>query len=337
MGNRYFSKVQFGKETVRGTAVAADTILLCDKLSVKTDRKPVYPSENIGIRAPAMRSEIYQYLYTNTLVTPHGYFQMLPALFGCGLKGGVVPSEVTAGQRDYLWSFTPNLAFGVSNAQDSMTIELGDDTQAFEAEFCMYERIRISWQVSQGMDASPVNIERDFFGRQLTPTTFTGGLVLPSIEPMNGKLSRLYADNAWANVGNTELENILRGADIEILTGLYPKFSGSGYKYFDGFGEDVMEVTAKLTLEGGSDADAIFDAHLANTFQVIRLEINGGQIGTGTNHNLSIDLGGTWEEVTPLGGEDRGDNLTDAVLRSYYDPTGQKQFQVNVTTDVDSY
>ena len=43
----------------------------------------------------------------------------------------------------------------------------------------LFERIRISGQVAQGMDASPISIEADFFSRQLTPTTFTGALSLP--------------------------------------------------------------------------------------------------------------------------------------------------------------
>lgn len=335
MGNRFFSKVQFGKEPTRGTAVAATRIMLGKVPAVNSDRQPVIPDEDVGIRARGVRSVIHQYLYSNTLSTEHGYYQQLPAIFGCGLKGGVTATETTGSQQDYLWNFTPSLT--AANNPDSLTIELGDDTQAFETEYAMFERIRISGQVSQGMEASPVTVEADFFGRQLTPTTFTGSLSLPTAEPMNAKLARIYLNTAWASVGTTELTNILRGFDIEILTGVHPKFSGSGERYFNAHGEGLILATAQFTLEGLSAADAIFDAQQAKTFQVVRLEINGSQIGSGTNHSLKIDIGGVWESVSPLGGEDRTDNLHTATLVDHYDATGAKSLQVQVTTNQNSY
>lgn len=337
MGSRFFSKVLFGKETTRGTAVAADTMLLGRTPAVGTDRKPTYPREDVGINAAAVRSYIGQYGYNNTLTIEHGYFQALPVLFGCGLKGGVTAVEQTTDQNDFLWAFKPSLV--AANNPDSLTFELGDDVQAFETEYAMFERLRLSGTVSQGMDASPVSIETDFFGRQLTPTSFTSGINPPTVEPMNAKLARFYLDTAWASVGGTEKTNILRGFEIEFLFGVHPKWAGSAYKYFNTHGEGLLEVTAAFTFEGNSDADAIFDNHQANTFQVARLAINGGAIGSGDNHNLTIDIGGTWEEVIPLGEEDREDNLHTAVLRGYAtDVSGTKTlFDVNVTTDVEAY
>jgi hypothetical protein len=201
----------------------------------------------------------------------------------------------------------------------------------------MFERIRIGGQVSQGMETSPVNVEADFFGRQLTPTTFTGALSLPTAEPINAKLARFYLDTAWAGIGGTEKTNILRGFDIEILTGLHPKFSGSADKFFNTHGEGLIAVTANFTLEGLAAANAIMTAQQAQTFQAVRLQINGAAIGAGTPHSLKIDIGGVWESVSPLGGEDRTDNLHTATLRGYYDATGAKLLQVAVVTNVNAY
>lgn len=335
MGSRFFSKVQFGKESTRGTAVAADTLMLGRIPAVGSDRMPVFPREDVGINAAAVRSVIHQYLYSNTLTTEHGYFQQLPVLFGCGLKGGVTATETNGGQGDYAWAFTPSLT--AANSPDSLTIELGDDVQAFETEHAMFERIRISGTVAQGQDASPVTVEADFFGRQLTPTSFTGAIALPTAEPINAKLARFYLDTSWSGVGGTEKTNILRGFDIEILTGVHPKFSGSANKYFNTYGEGLLEVTANFTFEGNSDADAIFDLHQANTLSIARLKIEGAAIGSGANHSLSIDIGGKWESVSPLASEDRNDNLHTAVLRGHYDATGAKLMQVNVVTDVSAY
>ncbi len=337
MGNRFFSKVQYGKESAaaHGTPVAATKILLGKVPAIGSDRKPVYPNENVGIRADAVRAVIHQYLYSNTLTTEHGYFQQLPMLFGCGLLGNVTPTEQTPAQGDYLWTFTPSLV--AANNPDSLTLELGDATQAFIAEYAMFERIRIGGQVSQGMDASPVKIEADFFARQLTPGSFTGSLAFATAEPINAKLARFYLDTAWSGIGGIEKTNILRGFDVEILTGVHPKFSGSGDKYFNAHGEGLIMVTANLTLEGLSVADAIFDAQQAQTFQAIRLQINGALIGTTKTHSLTIDMGGTWESVSPLGGEDRDDNLHTATFRAFYDATGAKLLQVAVSTNSNAY
>ena len=62
MGSRYFSKVQYGKEGTRGTAVNADTIMLGRVPAVNSDRTPVYPREDVGINAAAVRSVIHHYL-----------------------------------------------------------------------------------------------------------------------------------------------------------------------------------------------------------------------------------------------------------------------------------
>lgn len=121
------------------------------------------------------------------------------------------------------------------------------------------------------------------------------------------------------------------------MTGVHPIFTGSANKYFNTHGEGLIEVNANFTLEGNSDADAIFDAQQANTFQAVRLKINGSQIGSGVNHSLSIDIGGKWERVSPLDSEDRDDNLHSAVLRGHYDATGAKLLQVDVVTNSNAY
>jgi len=333
MGERMFSRVQYGKESpsAKGTAVAATRYFLGQSQQIAPDRKPTYPVEQFGVRAESLRSVVHQYLFNGSLQSEHGYFQALPMIFSGGLKGGLSPSEVTPAQGDYLWTHTPSMT--AIDAVDAFTIEMGDDTQAYEAEFCEFERIKISGQVAQAAEASPVNIAADFYGRQLTATTFTGAISLPTVEPMNAKLARLYVDTAWAGIGGTEKAGILRAFDIEIITGRHPKFHGSANKYFSGSEGGPIGVMANFTLEGNSDADAAWDTFMANTFAAVRLQINGSVIGSGTPHSLKIDIGGTWESVVPLGGEDKGNNLHTATLHGFYEATGAKMLQVAVVTN----
>ena len=335
---RALTKMQFGKETTNGTAVAATKYLLAAPMALPQDKAVSVPSDLMGIRARSGRAQNYQYLARGTVSfdAEHPlYYQALPQLFSCSVKGNVTASETTGGQSDYLWAFTPSLT--ASNTPDSITLELGDDTQAFEMEYLMYERVRIAGQIAQDGTASPVTCDADFFARQVTATTFTGSLTLPTVEQLNAKLCRFYLNPSWATVGETEKTGTLRSFDIEIITGLHPKFMGGANKYFDLEGESYIDVMANLVLEGNATADAIWDAYQARTFQVLRFSISGSQIGTGGTHNLAIDIGGYWESVEPLGGESNGNNLHNAVFHGVYDVTGAKLLQVNVTTNSNAF
>jgi len=335
MGSEFFNKMQYGKEATRGTSVAATRQWIGQMPAVKTDRKPTYPKEHFGVRAESLRSVIHQYLYVNTMSVEHGCFQHLPVLFGCGVKGGITPTETTPSQGDYAWPFTPSLT--AANSPDSLSVRLGDDAQAWLSEYVMFERIRISGQVAQGADASPVSVEADFFGRQLATTTFTAGQSGPNLEPLNAKLARLYVDTSWAGVGGTELANLLRTFDIEILTGVHPKFAGSAVKTFNGHSEGIISVMGTFGIEGGSSANTILANQQSGSLAVARLEINGSQIGTGVNHQFRVDFSGTYEDADPISSADRGDNLSTFVLHGFYDKTGAKSMQANVITDISTY
>lgn len=335
MGTAVLRKMQYGKETTHGTAVAATKMLPVAVPPIKPDRKPTYPRENAGILADAVRSYISGRLVKDSLKFSTGYFQLLPLLFSCGIKGGLTAAEQTTGQHDYLWDHTPDLT-GVSNAQDSITLEHGDNDLVVETEYVMFDSIKISGEINQDGSDSSVKIEAGYFGRQNTVVSFTAGLSSVALTPINAKLARFYLDTAWSGIGSTEKTATLRGFEIEILTGLHPKMLGSGNEYFDTHGEGPMAIMGAFTFEGNANSSAIYSAHIANTFQAVRLLVNGPQIGTGQNHKLQIDMGGTWENVIPLASESNGNSLWTAVLHGFYDPTGAKLLDVNVITDTNT-
>jgi len=336
MGSEFFNQVQYGKENpaAMGTPVAATQMFIGQMPAIKTDRKPTYPKEHFGARSDSFRSVIHQFLYQNTLSTEHGAFQHLP-LLGSALKGAVTAAEQTAGQQDYLWAQTPSMV--AANNPDAFTLRMGDDVQAHISEYCMFERIHISGQVTQGMDASPVRLESDFFGRQLAEGDFTASLTPRDLEPLNAKLARVYLDSAWADVGETELANLLRTFDIEILTGVHPNFAGSTAQTFNRHSEGIIAVMGTFGIEGGSEAVDIFADQQANKFSVVRLTIEGAQIGTGDNNLFTLDFGGTFEDASPINSNDRGDNLAQFVLHDYYDKVSGLKLQWNVTTDINAY
>jgi len=334
MANRFANKYQFGTETTNGTAVAADTLIVGPEINaVEPDRQPKFHDDSLGVRGRSSRVSFGNYLWNHTLSIPDGYFQILPALFSMLLKGEVSPSEQTADQDDYLWTHNPALTG--SNALDSVTLELGDDTQAYEAEYVMAERLRMSGQISQSRDYSPVSLEADLFGRQLTATAFTGAIAVPTVNPIDAKLSRIYIDALFANAGTTEKTNLLRSWDLEIIGGAHPKFTGSANKYYDTHGQSYVEVMLTLMFERNANADTEWDTFRLGTEQAIRLQVDSGvAIGTGDNHTLTLDMWGAYEYVRPIDSEDRGNNIDAVLFRAMYDGTDGDLFDCAVTTNV---
>lgn len=336
MGEKALSKIQYGAEATgsAGGAVAADTILLAGAHPPLTpDRIMTFIEDDAGVRAPTVRKpRADQFMVQDTITFENSYFQLLPFLFSLGIKGQVTSEIQSTGGSDSKWIFTPSMT--ASNTPNTATLELGDDVDAFEVEYMMIQRLRLSGVIAQDQSPSPLSIEVEYFGRQHTKTSFTTGISLPTNEEINAKLTRFYVDPNSTGIGDTEKTGLLRAYDIDIINGFHPKFHGGVNKFFDVHGQGNYLVTTTLTLEGNSDADDIFDAFKARTAHFLQFNISGNQIGTGTNQNLVLGVGGYWEGVTPIGEQVNGNNLHQALHRSTYDATGARVLQLEVITDV---
>lgn len=337
MGARGLSFVQYGKETIatHGTAVAATKILAGAEIKgVPVDRKPEFIEDALGVRARSARVVTYETLVEDTLSVPNAYFQCLPLFFSLGLKGNVTASETTASQQDYAWAFTPSMT--ASNTLDSATLEFGDGDQEYECEYTMFKNLKVKGTIDQGGGASPVSIEGQYFARQMTPSTKTAALSLPTMTTMNAKNARLYKDTAWAGKGATEVTAILREFEFEIMTGVHPKFFGDANKYFATHGEDRIDAMLTLLLEHGSSAHAFYTDWQAGTAKAYAIKIAGPQIGSGTTHALNMFMWGVVESVIPISSESNGNNLTAVVIHGTYDTTGAQIVDVNVTTNANA-
>jgi hypothetical protein len=322
-------RVQAGKEATRGTAVAADTVIL-GEVKYVPDRTPVIPADNIGLNVNGYRAVLGGKLVSNTLKISRGYFQILPLLFSLFLRGGVTATETTPSQGDYAWDFTPDL--DSTNAPDTLTLEFGDSAQAFEVEHVMGEKLTISGSIPQEGGDAPISLELDFFGKQNTKTTFTSSLEPPVVNEMSGFLTRLFFDDTWAGVGGTEKTNILRAFDIELIGGKYPEFHGGQVLTFDKFGEGKISGLATLTLDTAAAAIALHDA--IGTMKVFRMLFEGPQIGTGVKHSLTLDFSGIVMEPKPGDSKDKETSLATIQIEFVYDPTGAKLMVPKVVTNV---
>lgn len=335
MGSEMFVKVQYGKETTRGTAVAA-TKKWMGTANIPKDREPVHPKNTLSLRARSARTEILQLLADPITLAMDGdggaYYQGLPLLFGITLKGGVTATETTPSQQDYAWDFTPSLT--AAAAPDTITLEVGDNDQGYEIEYVMGRSINIDWAFGEN---AFVNISAECFGRQVTPTTLTGSLTNPTLTAINANTGKYWLDSTWATLGTT-LKSNLRSGNIQIATGNHPKFLGGGNRYFDSYGEGYLSVTGSLVLEGGADAKARLDDYQAGTHRAMRFQWTGPQIGTGTTHALQINVFAAFDEVIPLSGFADGNTLYAVTFSGVTDnQSTPRMIGATVTTNQNSY
>lgn len=316
MGSRMFWKGQYGKETVRGTAVAA-TKRWWGSISVPKDRTIQHPEYELGIRAASGNTDIRQILVDGLkLEATDGYYQALPAIFGILLKGGVTATEQTTGKADYLWDFTPSLT--ALAAPDTLTVQYGDNDQAYAVEYVMGKTFTI--ESNAGEDAA-AKISLDCFGKQISKTTFTSSITAPAtVEPIVANTMQMWMDGTWANLGTTAQTSTLRKAKIEIGTGNHPKFFAEGAKTLSSYGEGDIYGAVQMTLEGGANAVAILDAYQAGTPKALRFKWTGGLIASGSlPYSLIVELYGTFDEVIPLSGDQDGNTLYGAVFSTLSD------------------
>ena len=331
-GQEFFTKIQYGKETTRGTAVAATKIRAAIAPRITSDTKPEFVQEQFDIRMASRRVAIYERLYMNTLSTPNAGFQQLLLPFSTGLKGAT-GSETTPSQSDYLYTFTPGLTVAAGdNDPHAFTLQIGDDQQGWRVPYCMTDRITLKGKVSQDGGSAPVSLEQGVFGRFIEEQAFTGSLSLENVTDMNAKLAQLYVDTSWAGVGGTELSDALDEFTIEILTGVHPVFRGASTNYFNKHREGIIDYTASFVVDTAT-RDELMSSQQAGDLQVVRFTITGPTIGSGTPHKLTLDMGGRWEDVIARDNSDRGDNLATIALRGTYDPTGAKGLICTVTTN----
>jgi len=314
MGERALSIVQYGLENPanHGTPVAATRMALKVVEPIKPDRVPSFPEEDFGARAKSLRSWIGQHLVSDTLTFEEAYFEMLPFIFSCGLKGAIVP---VANGVAFDWTFNPLMK--AANAPDSFTLEVADDVVNYQCAYGMFERINIKGTINQGGEASAVTVTGDFFADEWVDTAPTA-LAPITTWPINAKLAALTIDALWANLGTTPMENTLRAFDIDILTGLHPKMLGSAAKIFDIHAEGIIHVTSAFTFEGNALASTEYGHYLSQTNRAYRLTITNP--ASPVPSVLQIDTFGRWREVIPFAEEDRGNNLFTLVHESILDP-----------------
>ena len=315
-GVEVFSRINLGKETVKGTAVARTRRfygIAAGNFNIG-DQFAFHEQENRGSRvrisahAPTLLREMPTFKLAD--IAGIGYDDLVIP-FSMGLQGG---RTGVGGAADKTWTFTqPSTGSG---AYESFSADVGDDTQNYILDYVMPTR----WQLKTTF-GELTHFEADCFAQQVVKGAASAPAeinpVLIPADLWTVKFAGTFAGLAGASVQ----ANFLRMWNLDYVTGIRNRF------YMDGttaMGQHVeTDIVSTFTMEVESTALAVsefVDKWRAGTLDFVRLKATGPALGA-SNYSLQFDFPVYWDEPKPLASVNEGVNLYTVKGRQAYDGT----------------
>lgn len=315
-----FRKIQIGLESTRGTAVAADKLLI-GALTMTPEAIWHRPVDERNSLAEFKRSILVAQKSTLRFEGDATYDQLIDFL-SMAVKGAISPATVETTGR--VWTFTPNTTS--KNVQDSYTFEYGDNVQAWETAFTMISNLELSIALNEVM-----TVRADMFGKLAAKTSFTGAITTPtSVTEVVANHMKAYIDGTWANLGSTEKATLVAGATVRLATGVTPVKYADGSLDMSAVSESKTHLELDLDLISSTAFVTEYDAYIAGTDRAIRLELTGPIAVGSTNYKVTIDCFGRYVNAPELFGERDGENMIRLQLHSHEDASGN-HFKFAVT------
>lgn len=316
-GVKALRKLQIGKETVPGTAVAATALLKSMSGVIEDTRVVTFPTEANGNFGGSNRSYVAA---VGAQMTMEGIatFEEIQYVLRSAFVNDAAPTTDTGSAC--VWNYNaPTVTAVPSTDLATCTIEAGDNQEAEEMEFSYVESFSMSGRFNEAWNVSAV-----WKGRQCSTSTFTSlaSSDMVSVEEMLFNKTKLYIDPTTDTIGTTQIAGTLIGATWNYETGWMQKPVADGNLYF----QDVKQIgptsTLELVLEHNTQGSLVKDAFKAGTAKQLRLEIIGNALTTtDATHStklMYIDMAGKWESVSGLDEQD-GDDIITATFRAGFD------------------
>lgn len=308
MGATVLRKVQFGKETTSGTAVAATTIMRWPADATLNDMRTVeVVEEALGQRFGKGRTYQPQLLGQMDVPDNPATFEQLPYWLQAGIEGLASPTQDSTGSG-YIYQYdSGNTA--ASTAPTTYTIE-GTDAQAdFEMEYGFVTEFTLSGAAGEG-----VMIGGTWQGRQVSTSTETTTATLPTVEEILFGKGKLYIDAAGGTIGTTQKTATWLGFSLAVPTGLKPLFSADGAIYFTTVTWSPEDPpTLELTVRNDATGAALLAGAKAGTVQLVRMEFTGATLTTAGDYTtkvLQVNCAVVPTEVPTLESDGGEDTLT---------------------------
>lgn len=333
-GTKALRKIQLGKESGGAAGTPVPTTTVWRGVGLMSDGREIkHVDEEVGIALPTTRAYVPKLAATCVFDPIEATFQQLPYIFEAGVNIEV-PTQDGAGS-DYIYAYAyPSTALGTI---ETYTIEGGDNQLVQEMEYSFVESFKISGNAAEG-----VMMEANWIGRQVTDTSFTGALSIPTLVPGDHITfggSNLYIDAVGGSIGSTEITSTLLSFELDVTTGWLAKFTNAA-KYFDyvQWVRNSFSATLKLVYEHNASADAQRDLYEAATPRLVQLKFTGNAVGTpGTtysNMTFIINAAGVYTSF-PASDQD-GNATVEAEMQIGHDLTASQGLDFIVVNELSS-
>lgn len=334
MGSKWAHKIQLGRESTAGTAVAATAIWRGVGGMLKDNREVTMVDELIGIAVPTTRNYIGQYEGALSMAATEATYEQLLHILEAGIKSVGTGAADGAG-TDKIYAYPVGMTS--ANTIKTYTIETGDNQQAEEMAYCFVEKFTLS-----GEKGKAVMMSADWIGRQVANSTFTNSLTVPTVENILSGNGQFFIDAVSGTIGTTQITESLLKWELSVDTGWRPKYTidtGSlafAFAYFD---RDSFKAEFSATYEHDATAVAQKALFRAGTPRLVRVQIPGSTVATGgttyANKWLIVDMALVYTEWDVLDAED-GNSIVNVKGTIGYDPTAAKALEIIVVNELTS-
>lgn len=327
-GIKPLRKIQLGQEATAGTAVAA-TALWRGMGTIQNTTEPTFVEEDVGLLVPTENSYIPAVGAEIEMDEIEATFEQLPYILAAGIEGVVTGASDGAG-TDKIYTYEP--AVSSIKTVKSFTIEGGDNQQAEEMEYSFVTEFGIAGKAKEALKMSAT-----WQGRQVSKTTFTPALSIPTVETILFQKGKLFIDAGGGTIGTTQKSSTLLEMGLKWKTNFIPVWTADSMLYFNFIKPTLPEIELELTFEHDATSVAEKDAWLAETVRLIQLKFEGSNVATGgttyQKKTLIINLAGKWKSFDKLDEMD-GNDIVKGVLRASYNPTWAKLGQIIVVNEL---
>jgi hypothetical protein len=314
MGIKALTRIEIGKETTAGTAVAADVLLQAEG-TMKDAQVRKFPVEGSEFMLPTARSYISKEGVEIKIDDSPATTEILPHILGMGIVGGVTAADDGVGSDHiYIYPFPTNAA---PTAPDPYTIEGGDDQEAGEAEYCFATRWALKWAAGEEL-----MMGADIVGRKWTDAEFTG--TNPGVSLHQLTTAKLYVNDSGATGIYTQKTQTFMGFEVE-GGGWTPVYTGDGAitytfpKYVGG--KDKNEIKGVITYEHDTIGEAELNKARTGAIRLVKVVFEGDAVTTAgtlyTKHSVIFDAAIQYTDVPELKDED-GNNTVALPFRVVY-------------------
>lgn len=293
-GSIPLSKIQGVIEATRATAATPTRVLpiLSGTLNQHEEDNPITEQRASLIGGYYKPPRVKRWIELDIEIVPTVedliYWLQFGLIGNSSVGSNLAASTVNSTVKRY--SFTPSASQGVNQ---SMTLEVGDDTQAYVCTMCVVDRVELGWSLG-----GPLTAKFHLMGQKAVTTSYTSALSAQGTEILNGAVAKAYIDAGGGTMGNT-ISVLPADMTFSIDNNISLYWAPNGDIIPTDFYHNApRRAHMESTMRHTSDTENA--AFIAQTQRYLQTTIEGSAVASAspsTNKSLKFMWAGYWSEA----------------------------------------